>query len=166
MPRVHVSIGSNVDRERSVRGGVADLARRFGELSLSDVYDCPAVGFKGQAFLNLVAAFDCDLTLEALNAELKEIEANNGRVRGSKKFSDRTLDIDVLLFGDLIKHEGRIDVPRYEIRRYAFVLRPLSEMIPDRIHPELKISYREMWAQFDDSAQPMTRVDFDFEAGD
>jgi len=166
MPRVHVSVGSNVDRERSVRGGVADLAERFSALSLSQVYDCPAVGFKGHAFLNLVAAFDCDLDLEALNAELKEIEANNGRVRGSKKFSDRTLDIDVLLYGDLIRHEGRIDVPRYEIRRYAFVLRPLSEMIPERLHPELKLSFREMWENFDDSAQPMTAVDFDFQLGD
>lgn len=163
MPRVHVGIGSNVERERSIRGGVHDLASRFDDLELSQVYDCPAVGFKGQSFLNLVAGFSTDITLEDLNLQLKEIEADNGRVRGSKKFSDRTLDIDVLLYGDLIKHEGRIDVPRYEIRRYAFVLRPLSEMIPDSLHPELKLSYRDMWNGFDDAAQPMSPVEFDFQ---
>ncbi len=163
MPRVYVGIGSNIERERSIRGGVRDLALQFDDLVLSQVYDCPAVGFKGQSFLNLVAGFSTDLGLEDLNLELKEIESRNGRVRGSKKFSDRTLDIDVLLYGDLIKHEGRIDVPRYEIRRYAFVLRPLSEMIPDAVHPELKVSYRDMWQGFDDSAQPMSAVDFDFQ---
>jgi len=163
MTRVFVGIGSNVDRERSVRGAVHDLGERYGTLVVSPVYECPAVGFKGQAFLNLVAGFDSDESIEALNISMKSIEENYGRERGADKFNDRTLDIDVLLYGDLIRHEGRIDVPRYEIRRYAFVLKPLQDLVPDGVHPELGTSYSAMWADFDASKQPLTPFDISFD---
>jgi len=106
MPRVWVSIGSNQARERSIRGAVQALRERFGELTLSQVYESEAVGFEGHPFYNLVAGFDTGETVGELNAAFRQIEDAFGRVRGPDKFSPRTLDIDLLTYGDLV---GTVD---------------------------------------------------------
>lgn len=163
MPRVFVGIGSNIDRERHIRDGVADLRRRFGELALSIVYESEAVGFDGNNFYNLVAAFDSDESVEAINDALHEIEDANGRTREGPRFSSRTLDIDLLLYGDAVMQQGKLELPRDEIIRNAFVLRPLAEMVPELHHPLLNKSYAELWAGFDKQKQPLTPVPFEFQ---
>jgi 2-amino-4-hydroxy-6-hydroxymethyldihydropteridine diphosphokinase len=162
VPRAWVSIGSNQARERSVRGAVAALAERFGPLVLSRVYESEAVGFEGAPFLNLVAGLDTDASVGEINAALREIEDAFGRVRGPEKFAPRTLDLDLLTYGDAV---GTIDgcaLPRDEILRYAFVLGPLAEVAPEEIHPQTGRTYRELWDAFDQAAQPLTPVRFDF----
>ncbi len=137
MPRVFVSIGSNIERRRNIVGGVAALRRQFGDLTVSPVYETPAVGFQGDPFLNLVVAFETALPLEAVIERLHDIERAHGRQSGEKRFAPRTLDLDVLLYGDTVRHEGRIDVPRGEIVRYAHVLVPLCDIAAELRHPEL-----------------------------
>lgn len=137
MTRVFVSIGSNIDRCRNVAGAVAMLRREFGDLVVSPVYETEAVGFVGEAFYNLVVAFDTNATIEFVIERLRRIERVHGRRGGEKRFESRTLDLDVLLFGDTIRHSGGIDVPRAELTRYAFALVPLCDIAPELVHPEL-----------------------------
>lgn len=160
MPRVYVSIGSNQDRERHVRTAVAALAERFDDLRLSSVYETEAVGFSGDPFFNLVAAFETDLDLEALVGVLRDIEVGTGRVRTEKRFGPRTMDIDVLVYGDTICDEDPIEVPRSEITRQAYVLHPLAEIAPNATHPVLGESYASLDRRLGLSREGMRRVNF------
>jgi len=162
MPRVWVSIGSNQARERSIRGAVHALRERFGELILSRVYESEAVGFEGHPFYNLVAGFDTDKSVGELNAAFRAIEDDFGRVRGPEKFAPRTLDIDLLTYGELVGVADDCELPRGEILKYAFVLGPLAEVAGGAIHPALGRSYRSLWEAFDRQAQPIVPVQVDF----
>lgn len=160
MPRVFIGVGSNIDREASVRAGVADLGKHYGELQLSSVYESDAVGFEGDAFFNLVAAFDTNESIEEVVATLSQIEEAHGRVRGSERFSSRTLDLDLLLYGDLVATGQGYHVPRDEIPRYAFVLWPLSELAPEMVHPVTGDTFSAMWTAFDKRNQALQPIPF------
>ena len=94
MAWVWVSIGSNIDRENNIRGSLQALETEFGELVISPTYETPAEGFEGDAFYNLVAGFNTELTPAELHIKLRDIEHEFGRVRTSEKFNSRTMDID------------------------------------------------------------------------
>lgn len=160
MPQVYVGIGSNIERASNVRLGVAALRERFGDIQLSSVFESEAVGFDGEAFYNLVAGFQTDLGVEQVAAILREIEGQHGRVRGGERYSARTLDIDLLIYGELVACTDEYRVPRDEIARCAFVLQPLAEIAPDLCHPEAGESFASMWAKFDKSSQRLHAVDF------
>ncbi len=160
MPRVYVSIGSNIDRVAMIRSAVSALRGRYGDIVLSSVYESSAVGFDGDDFYNLVAAFDSGEDVPAINAFLHELERAHGRERASTPFSPRTLDLDLLLYGDAVIDDGRIRIPRDEITRYAFVLAPLAEIAGDEAHPVSGMSYGALWRAFSDPAQRLERVEF------
>jgi 2-amino-4-hydroxy-6-hydroxymethyldihydropteridine diphosphokinase len=160
MPRVYVSIGSNVEREKNIRGALAALRERFGTVTASRVYECPAVGFDGADFYNLVAAFDTDESVEAVHAALAAMETAHGRTRSGPRFSPRTLDLDILLYGDLVRHDSDLDIPRDDIGKYAFVLGPLAEIAPALAHPETGVTLAEMWRRFA-GPRRLTAVDID-----
>jgi 2-amino-4-hydroxy-6-hydroxymethyldihydropteridine diphosphokinase len=146
MPRVYISIGSNIDRERNIRSAVRALALAFGDLTLSGIYETASVGFAGDPFFNLVATFDTDESPESVQSTLKEIETRHGRSReNTPRFSARTLDLDILLYGDLIRHDDRLDIPRAEIATQAFVLGPLAEIAPDLRIPGTDTTASELW---------------------
>ncbi|MFZ5724552.1 MAG: 2-amino-4-hydroxy-6-hydroxymethyldihydropteridine diphosphokinase [Pseudomonadota bacterium] len=159
--RVWLSLGSNVEREKHIRAALDALAEKFGALVLSPVYDCAAVGFSGDPFLNLVVGIDTALPVGELAGWLRALEEANGRVReAARRYNDRTLDIDILTCGDRSGIVDGIALPRAEIVKHAFVLRPLADVAPDEKHPALGRSYRELLAQKDFSGQPMQRSDF------
>ena len=160
MPRVYVSIGSNQDRERHVRAAVAALDERFSEVRLSSVYETEAVGFKGDPFFNLVAGFETDLTLDELVSVLREIETLTGRVRTEKRYGPRTMDIDVLTYGDAICEDDPAEVPRSEITQQAYVLHPLAEIAPEVTHPVLGESYASLDRRLGLPSAGMRRVSF------
>jgi len=144
---VYVSVGSNIDRENMVKSCLSMLRNRFGEVKHSSVYESIAVGFTGNNFFNLVVKFNAEDPLYVIEV-LKNIEQQHGRQRNEKKFAPRTLDLDLLLFGQLDLHDQGIDVPREEITRYAFVLGPLSELAPQEHHPTSQTTFAELWASF------------------
>jgi 2-amino-4-hydroxy-6-hydroxymethyldihydropteridine diphosphokinase len=160
VPRIWLSLGSNQARERSLRGAVRMLREAFGSLILSPVYESAAVGFAGDPFLNLVVGAETDWPIEAVQRRLREIEDAHGRVRGPDRFAPRTLDIDLLTYGDAVRPE--LDLPRAEIARYAFVLGPLADVAPDDIHPVLGQTYGALWTALDRTAQPLRRVELDW----
>jgi 2-amino-4-hydroxy-6-hydroxymethyldihydropteridine diphosphokinase len=160
MPRVYLSIGSNIDRERNIRSSLAALRRQFGPLTVSRVYESAAVGFRGAPFYNLAVGFDTDLSLDELAGVLDRIEHEHGRERGEKRFDDRTLDLDILIYGELVRHDADHDIPRGELTEYAHVLAPLAEIAPDLPHPESGRSIGELWEGFDRSVQALRPVQF------
>jgi 2-amino-4-hydroxy-6-hydroxymethyldihydropteridine diphosphokinase len=161
--RAYLSIGSNIEREPNLRRCVRTLHELFRPLELSSVYRTRAIGFEGDDFYNMVVSFDTDLPVEALKARIREIEDAQGRVRRTEKFTARPLDIDLLLYGDMIRRKGLVDLPRPEILKHAFVLQPLCEIAPGLRHPETGRCIADIWDQFDASGQPTRRIDFDFD---
>jgi len=161
MSRCWLSLGSNQDREASIRGAVANLRAAFGELVLSSVYESPAEGFSGAPFLNLVAGIETDLGVAEIDRILRRIEDAHGRIRGPDKFAPRTLDIDLLTYGDTVGTLDGRDLPRDEILRYAFVLGPLAEVAPDEIHPGTGLTYSALWTGFRLAGQTLIPVPLD-----
>lgn len=156
--RVWLSLGSNIDPRQRIPAALETLKQQFGELVVSPVYESRAVGFKGDNFHNLVVGIETDLAPQELAALLRGIESRHGRIRSAEKFSSRTLDIDLLTYGDRIIDAVGLQVPRDEILRYAFVLLPLSEVAPDARHPVNGQTFRELWSGFDAADQPLWRV--------
>lgn len=151
MPRVWISIGSNIDPEHNVRTVLRALRERFGSLVVSPVYEAEPVGFVGDPFLNLVVGIDTSLRPADLHHFAAELESAQGRKRSQQKFLPRTLDVDVLTYGDEVTEEGGKALPRDDIERYAFVLRPLADVAPGEVHPRLGLTYRELWGRMPDS---------------
>lgn len=147
MTEVFVSIGSNIDREKNIRGALETLGEKYPTLRRSSVYENAAVGFEGDAFYNLVVAFDTEESIDELRHTLEEIEKKYGRTRGSKRFEPRTLDLDLLLYGDAIEKNDKYEIPRGEITEYGFVLLPLSEIAGDRRHPINGEKFSRLWQQ-------------------
>lgn len=155
MPRVWLSIGSNVDRERNIRSAVKALRQTWGELMISRIYESEAVGCKGDRFFNLVVGFETDDPIGELNACLRAIEDAHGRKRVPDKFAPRTLDIDLLTYGDAVVRDGSLELPREEITRYAFILKPLAELAGDQLHPTAGRTYGALWDAFNKAGQAL-----------
>jgi len=146
---VFASLGSNQNREYNIRSAVKALRDRYGELRLSPVYQNRAVGFDGDDFLNMVVAFHTQMTPQEIQQQFREIEDAHGRIRDGKKFAPRQLDIDLILYADLVCNEGTLRLPRADIVKYAFVLLPLAALEPEGRHPELNTTYAQMWDEYE-----------------
>jgi 2-amino-4-hydroxy-6-hydroxymethyldihydropteridine diphosphokinase len=125
---------------------------------MSNIYRSQAVGFDGDDFLNLVLCIDSDVSPAELHQAIEEIHRVAGRQRGESRFSARTLDIDLLLYDDLVLDAGPIRVPRTDILRYSFVLGPLAEIAANLRHPESGRLITEHWAEFDQESHPIVAV--------
>jgi 2-amino-4-hydroxy-6-hydroxymethyldihydropteridine diphosphokinase len=157
--KVFLGLGSNIDAEKNLRLAIAELRSRFGELIVSPVYRSIALGFDGDDFLNLVVGLQTDLSPEDLLIFIDTVHALAGRVRGPDRYISRPLDIDLLLYGDLVDKEPPLRLPRSDVLEHSFVLRPLSEIAPDFIHPETQRPIVEHWQEFDAACHPVTPVD-------
>lgn len=150
MATVFLGLGSNIDREKHIVAGIIDIAEHFQWQQRSRVFNSKAVGFVGNDFYNLVVEVTTPLNVEQVQQTCKAIERNHGRSEYSPKFSPRTLDIDILLYDDLCQPHNP-QLPRTEILQNAFVLWPLAEIAPARLHPQVKKSYQSLWREFQQS---------------
>lgn len=162
MARIYISIGSNIEAEKNIRLAVHALQDHYGKLILSSVYESEAVGFNGDNFLNLVAAVNTDDDVHTVVNTLRKIEDENGRDRSEPRFSARTVDLDLLLYDDLILKEEGLELPRDEITKNAFVLLPLEEIAPQLIHPVSGNTMCDHWMSFDQDSQKLWTIDFKF----
>jgi len=163
MAWVYISLGSNIDRELLTRSGVAALRQQFGELLLSSVYKSEAVGFEGEDFYNMVIGLQTTDDVQSVFQTLRQIEDEHGRDRSGPRFSSRTLDLDLLLYDDLILHQDKLQIPRDEILERAFVLWPLAEIAGERVHPIAGQSYAQLWNAFDKCKEVLEPISFKFD---
>ncbi len=158
MARVYLSLGSNLEPLRYLPAAIRELRAHFGVLSVSPAYRSTAVGFEGAEFVNLAVGLDTDLSPETLNDWLHALEDRHGRRRDVARYSDRTLDIDIVFYDDLVLNgPGHLQLPRNELQ-HAFVLRPVADIAPDYRHPVSGRSMTELWAAFPAQAEPMQIV--------
>ena len=155
---VYIGAGSNIEPARHLRMAIAGLRDRFGPLALSGIYRNPAEGFEGEDFLNLVIRISTLDSPRAIVDTVELLHERAGRERGSNPFSPRTLDLDLLMYGDRIIDEGKVRIPREDITEYAFVLGPMAEMAPDLEHPVTGRSMIEMWRSFSGDKTQLKRL--------
>ncbi len=160
MTWVALGIGSNIHPLQNISQCLDALLLQFNDLSFSSVFESEALGFTGDNFLNMVVSMQTDMPLQKMIAVLKKIEDDLGRDRTQAKFSGRTMDIDILVYGDATgQHEG-IDLPRPEICENAYVLWPLSQLAKQQEHPLLRQTYGELWDSYDKDKQKLWPIDF------
>jgi len=161
MADIYISLGSNVEREYHVQHGLKALAETFSvpfeQLVLSSLFKSKAVGFSGNAFYNMVIGINTQDSVEQVAIKLRAIEINYGRTLDAKKFSPRTLDLDLLLYNDLIT-DVPAQLPRDEIDKNAFVLWPLSEIAPELVHPIIKKNYQTLWQNYNKASQQLNII--------
>jgi 2-amino-4-hydroxy-6-hydroxymethyldihydropteridine diphosphokinase len=176
MPEVYVAAGSNIAPERHLGCAVAELAREFADVRFSPWYrnrpagaaapaggaevagDESAARAEGGDFINLVAGFTTALPVRELLARLRAIEGRCGRARAVQPPRPPVLDLDLLLYGDLVCAEPGLTVPRPELLTRAYVLGPLAALAPQAMHPTAHLSIGELWQRFDRAAHPLERL--------
>ena len=159
MPRVFVAAGGNVAPERYLPRALAELEHRFGPLTVSPWYRNRAAGFEGEDFVNLVVGFDTELPVAAVLEQLHAIETLCDRPRDAPRWAPRTMDLDILLYGDRISSEPGLVLPRPDLLRRAYMLGPLADIAPALRHPAADATIGELWARFDRAAHPLLRVE-------
>jgi 2-amino-4-hydroxy-6-hydroxymethyldihydropteridine diphosphokinase len=158
MPRVFVAAGSNINAEQNLARASREMARSFPDVQFSPWYQNKAVGFAGDDFINFVAGFTTDLPLHAVVSRLREIEELCGRPRQAPKWAPRSMDLDILLYGDLVHEEPGLKLPRPDLVKRPFMLGPMADLAPEVVHPTLHVTVGELWRQFDQAAHPLVRV--------
>ncbi len=161
MADIYLGLGSNISPEDNLRIGISELRRRYGDLQISSVYKSAAFGFDGDDFLNVVVMLRSENSAHSICEEIELIHSLSGRESQSKKWEARSLDIDLLLYNDLVVDDGPVRVPRCDILQYSFVLRPLAELAPDLVHPVTGDTMLSHWQKFDAASHPLEHISVD-----
>ena len=164
MTAVFVAAGSNVEPVANLQRALDMLARHYPSLRCSRAYRNAAVGFEGDDFVNLVIAFDTDDGVDAVLGHLHDAEAACGRARNAPKWAPRSMDLDILLYGDTVADQPGLVLPRPDLVRRAYMLGPMAELAPDLVHPTLGSTMRALWEAFDREAHAMRPVDLGWPA--
>ena len=162
--RVFVAAGSNVEPEKNLARACAEIAHTWPDAIFSQAYRNVAVGFDGPDFINLVVGFSAAQPLDSVIARLRGIETNCGRPRYAPKWASRTMDLDVLLFGDLIEKTSEYTLPRPDLLKRPYMLGPLAEIAPEVVHPTAQQTIGELWAKFDGDGHTMSPVSIQVQA--
>jgi 2-amino-4-hydroxy-6-hydroxymethyldihydropteridine diphosphokinase len=136
--RVYVGVGSNLgDRWGHLAHAARELraASRVALVAASRVWDAAPLGPPQPRYLNAVLELETELPSGDLLDVLQEVERTGGRVRGPVRWAPRTLDLDLLLYGDAVVRQPRLVVPHPDLVARRFVLAPLAELCPERVVP-------------------------------
>jgi 2-amino-4-hydroxy-6-hydroxymethyldihydropteridine diphosphokinase len=159
MSHVYVAIGSNIDPEENISKAARELKRLFPSARFSSWYRNRAVGFDGDDFVNGVVGFETDLPLRAVIEHLHAIEALCGRPRNAPRWAPRAMDLDVLLYDNLVCSEPTMTLPRPDLLKRPYMLGPLAEIAPEVAHPTAGLTIGELWQRFERNSHAMTRID-------
>jgi len=143
--KIYLGIGSNIEPETNIVAGVKSLKTLFSAVEISPTYLAPPFGFEGDYFHNLVICAETDLSIKEVVDALRQIEFDHGRPDQAVKFSSRSLDIDLLLFGDFVGKVEGYKIPRSDIDKFDFVLRPLQDIAGGVTHPVSGKTFSELW---------------------
>lgn len=158
MPQVYVAAGSNVAPYEHMRLATRELARAFPDIRFSPWYQNRAAGFDGSDFINLVAAFTTERSVDELLVVLRGIESLCGRPRDAPRWAPRSMDLDVLLYADLLCKRADLTLPRPDLLLRAYMLGPLADLAPDLMHPTVGMTIGELWRRFDHASHPLMRI--------
>jgi 2-amino-4-hydroxy-6-hydroxymethyldihydropteridine diphosphokinase len=163
--QVFLGLGSNCDRESHLRAALQQLRETFGVVRTSPVYTSEhhdpllsKLERQRYRYFNQVVEIDTDWPVAKLKERLCEIERCCGRIRGDTTSLACPLDIDILLYGQVVGEVDGVRLPHVDVGRRAYVLRPLSQLAPKLRHPQTQQSFADLWREFDASAQPLTEV--------
>lgn len=148
MADVYVAAGSNVEPEKNLGRALDQLEQAFGELAISPAYRNPAVGFEGADFINLVVRLRSADSPTQLKRTLERLEELCGRPRSAPKWGPRTMDLDILMYDQVVSDEPGLILPRPDLLRRAFMLKPLADLAPELRHPTQHRTIGELWAAF------------------
>ena len=143
---LHLNIGSNQNRRINIRLALNKLESNFTDITVSSLFESPSEGFVGSNFYNIGVNARTKNNINEVVDILHGIENSLGRKRSLPKFSSRIIDLDLVIYNDVIDED--LKVPRRDILKYAFVLAPLAELNPEVIHPQKGISYLNLWKEF------------------
>ena len=152
MITAYISIGSNIEREHYLPVGIAAVTQLATSWRMSRVFEAEPVGFDGDNFFNSVVEITTSLSLTVLQQSLKDIERQLGRPEAATKNQSRTIDLDILLYGDVIS-ECSPTLPRSDLYKFAFVLWPMSELCPELVIPGQHYTIAELWQKFSPQQQ-------------
>ncbi|HKU13873.1 MAG TPA: 2-amino-4-hydroxy-6-hydroxymethyldihydropteridine diphosphokinase [Steroidobacteraceae bacterium] len=158
MADVYVAAGSNIEPEKNLAHALDELEQTFGELAVSPAYRNPAVGFSGEDFINLVIGFRTEQSAAQVKRTLERIETLCGRPRDAPKWAPRAMDLDMLVYDQLVSDEPGLVLPRPDLLRRAYMLKPLADLAPGLRHPTQQRTIAELWADFPDRAAGLTAV--------
>jgi 2-amino-4-hydroxy-6-hydroxymethyldihydropteridine diphosphokinase len=158
MPDVYVAAGSNVEPEKNLARALDALDEQFAPLAISPAYRNPAVGFAGDDFINLVVGFSTLDSPAQVKAKLERVETDCGRPRDAPKWGPRAMDLDILMYDQLVSDEPGLLLPRPDLLRRAFMLKPLADLAPGLLHPTQHRTIGELWAQFPAADQQFVAV--------
>ena len=147
MATVFIGIGSNLgDRRLNLEQSVGSIALKAGSVIMqSGIYETEPWGFSSDSsFLNMVIKVETGLEPEELLFQLLDIEKEMGRVRTGKGYRSRVIDLDILLYDDLVINSGELVIPHPLLHKRMFVLEPLCEIAPDFVHPVLNKTIAEL----------------------
>ncbi|MEX0334236.1 2-amino-4-hydroxy-6-hydroxymethyldihydropteridine diphosphokinase [Vibrio tubiashii] len=146
MITTYIGIGSNIERRKHIQAAITELGAIGSDIRLSTIYECESIGFESNAFYNLVVEMKTSLTLTEFSRQLRKIELKWGRAENAGKFEPRTVDLDIILFGDQTC-SSKPEIPRGDIFKYAFVLKPLFELCPQLVVPQDGRTIEQIWQQ-------------------
>jgi 2-amino-4-hydroxy-6-hydroxymethyldihydropteridine diphosphokinase len=159
-----VAIGSNIDPAERMLQAARAIRQRFADARFSRCYRNPAYGFEGPDFYNAVTGFSTTLPLDALLPSLREIEARCGRERADARWAPRRMDLDLLLYGDVVGAGPGYTLPRRDLSRRVYMLGPLAELAPDLLYPPSGPTIARLWEQFPQSEHLLTPLPLDLNA--
>lgn len=161
MTLAYVSGGSNLEPEKNLVIAARALKARHPGARFSRCYRNRAVGFDGPDFINFVVEIPVAGTPALLKGELECVEAQCGRTRDAPKWAPRAMDLDILLFGDLVQDTPGLVLPRPDLSKWAFMLGPLAQIAPRLVHPASGATIGDMWQRLDPEAHPLLPVPID-----
>jgi 2-amino-4-hydroxy-6-hydroxymethyldihydropteridine diphosphokinase len=156
--RVYVAAGSNIEPLRNLRLALDALHEMYTPLAVSPAYRNRAVGFEGADFINLVVGFTTAQTPHEVRERLHAVEALCGRPRDAPRWAPRSMDLDILLHGALISSEPGLVLPRPDLLRRAYMLKPLADLAPNLLHPTSGRTMAQLWQDLDPAGHELIPV--------
>lgn len=158
MVDVYVAAGSNVEPVTYLSRALGELERIYAPVRISPAYRNKSAGFEGSDFINLAVGFSTDDPVTRVRQRLQEIETACDRPRDAPRWAPRTMDLDILLYGAMVSSEPGLVLPRPDLTRRPYMLKPMADIAPDVRHPTLFKTMRELWEAFDADGHPMLEV--------